>query len=401
MPPRIVFSDVRGRYGELRGGTESIDDKVEIVKLTTGTFIKEQKSDIWVEVVLANDSGEDIMITELDMQVYISISDFSSGESTRISQFDTESAPPYYESDTMPSHPSVNNGNADGWNSMYKNSVLLGKEEPYFEKGSIGDSVKVFLHTVDSDTFAQRIITVPVSFELVSGDGPKFTCKNFNTVSQRGEPVLFPKEEIRQQISQNNEEYDEYVDGISFWVRFSTNDIPAYGGDGKFIFELETKSELGPIRHTYHYYILPKGGSFNDSLKTPEVDYWSPADSRKMFEQWADEYDVEKATQTGTGTDREMIRNVEGVRDEASIKTKGDYKIDLVKRIDEAVRGYLNTVLAIVGALAISNLARQGQFSTLWATIIVVIAALFIILIINVFLRKPITIYLWHLIRRL
>lgn len=401
MLPKITLTDVRGRSGELGEGIDSIGDKVEITKITAGIFIGERQSDVWLEIILGNDTDEDIMIASLDIQTSAPVSDFDSGESSHIPRYNSETAPLYYEQDTMPIHLSSTENQNEGWNSMYKKSVKLGEEESYFEKGSIDESVKVFLYTVDSKTFSQRVVTVPVTFDVERHGDTQFNIKNFDTSSENGEPVLLPKDDVDREISKDDEEFDEYVDSISFWVRFRTEDIPTYVGDGTFRFDLETASEFGPVRHTYHYYITPSGGRFNDSLVTPEVDYWSPADSRKMFEQWADEYDVEKAAQTGTGSNRQMIRVLNGVRDEKSVTTRGDYEIFRVKKIDESVGTYLSIVLAIVGTLLIGSFGSSGQAFPATRMIVIFGGIFVVVLLLNLFVKNRIIIYLWLLLRRL
>ncbi|SNR42940.1 hypothetical protein SAMN06264855_10646 [Halorubrum vacuolatum] len=289
---------------------------------------------------------------------------------------------------------------------MYKHFEILDDTEPYFEKGTVATTDKVFLHTVNSDIFSQRVVTIPVTCDIEpqtkDEDWTHFTCYNFDTGSESGEPSLLPKEEVREKLITQGPDFDEYVDAITFWIRFSTDTIPTYNGEGEFIFDLQTASEFGPVRHTYHFYTLPRGGTFGSSWTSPEIEYWSPMEDRTMFIQWEDEYGVEEATQTGTGSDRQMIRVRDGVRNEDSVTTRGDYKISSVKEIDDSLRDFLNITLAILGTLVIGAFVGGGQiFNFATVTVAVLFLIFLLVLVLNLYVRDLFTNILWRLFRGL
>lgn len=397
MPPRIELLDVSGRIGDLGGGVNSLSNKVEIVKVTSGTFIKDKNSDIWVEIVLGNDTDEQIMITDLVIQTDSSIYNMERGVSKQLSNSSSKK-PLYYEDDSMPTHPNSNNGGENGWNTMYKDSVLLPNDHPYFEKGTIDSCVKAFLYTLDGEK-TQRIVTTPVNVTANNIEGNKHHCTGFDTETGEGEPILWPKDTVGNKIEENNSEFDEYVDTISFWIKCNTNNVPRYDGDGEFIFDLQTESQLDSISHTYHYYITPTGATFGDTRGTPKVDFWDPADKRTLFDQWASDYNVKEATTTGTDSSREILRNEEGVRNEKSVTTKGDFNIHEVQNLDRAFIAYFGIVLAIFGGKLISALNGGNLVESIFIVLGVFIFLFVVVIVLYLNIKNKVVVMCWSYLK--
>jgi hypothetical protein len=307
MPGHFTISDTDGKIredGEWKDISESqladdltFSDLIDPVKIVYGVFFdRSGHGDVWVEFTFGHAEAieEPIRLDSLTLGSNNENIDIEFARTHFARDKETE---PYLwdEADTLDEvagGSSVASSTADRlgeWRSMYEDYVEFDSNE------------RIFACNVGSE----RILNTPVRYDpptrIEDNRGEKselaglWRIHNFRTLSGNT-PVLYPTEDLGEKTKGDAISLDQ--DCVTLWVKWKDTNLTVPNDDISFHFRFAFHSEIGDIRHSYPYYVLPPGASLMQSLSDQAVTEFYPKNTHWMFLQWVENYAIDRA---GTG----------------------------------------------------------------------------------------------------
>lgn len=280
----------------------SFADLVDPVKIVYGVFFDGKgNGDVWVEFTLGHSDTIDEPI-RIDSFYLGSNNDDIDIEIAETRYARNEDPDPYIwdEADSVEeagidlSDMASITGEFGQWRTMYE------------EHTEFDDNNRIFACNLGDE----RVLCTPVRYDsprkIDASDDPDlaslWVIRNFRKLTQdqgtqtQDGVVLYPSEDIERKISSPSNVLDQ--DTITFWLKWKDTNLTIPNDDISFHFRFAFHSDIGDIKHSYPYYVLPPQASLMESLSEHPVDEFYPKKTHWMFLEWVKRYNVDRA---GTG----------------------------------------------------------------------------------------------------
>lgn len=348
MATAVTLDEVEGQVktDDSWGQWRDVAEYVEPVKIVFGAFVDGLgDADVWAEVVLGSRCEFPIRITSVNIVLEEGQPELTSAPTTTTREESDERGYLWCEPE-------------EAWTTMYEEYERIDGSDAYFRERGVRPSDRTFAYTLGSDDDQQRVLSTPVSCTVNDRSSPDehrsiYEIDSFRSLASDRVPELAPKAVTAEELGDPDAEaYREYVDAISFWIKWCSDDLTENLGSGEFGLSFSFDSNIGAVNHIYAYYTLPPGARLIGSQSAVSVTSFKPSQTRWMFNEWRRRYGVNRAG-ARDGTDR-MTRSK--VRNAVTLYNSGRYQDPRMRAIDGAAQWALGFVY-IVSASVLLQLA--------------------------------------------